>query len=326
MTDSQGRGIDKNTASLTFSPRILVVKDAKENVIFLSELLKKFGQIGFALDGETAIRSAEQVPLDLIMLDIEMPGMDGLEVLRRFRVHENLHTIPVIVVTGRSQENDEEAGLKLGANDYITTPFNPTVMEVRVKKQLLLRRYAWELEQANKKLEVPANTDYLTGAYNRRFFLNQLDSELLRCKRYHRDATVMVLNIEHIKNTDDSHGYLLRDEVLVNVYNSVKHVLRVQDTLGRMESDGLGLLVLETDLQGAKTLSERILTEVRNTQFESGEGVSRCTISIGVASLNSNSHSCSDVLIRADNALQIAMQSGHHGHIVVDGSADQTAL
>lgn len=327
MTIGQDRGIDEqNTGSPEHSPRILVVDDAKENVIILSGLVKKFGQVSFALDGETAIRNAEQVLPDLILLDIEMPGMDGLEVLRRLRAHDNLHTVPVIFVTGHSELNDEEAGLKLGANDYIAKPFNPTVVDVRVKTQLMLRRYAWELEQANQKLEILANTDYLTGAYNRRYFLNQLDSELLRCKRYNRDATVMVLHLDHIINANNSHGYNLRDEGLVKTYNSVKHVLRVQDTLGRIGSDEFALLIPETNLKGAKALADRILTEVRNTQFVPKDGVSRCTISIGIAPLNRDSLSGIDVLNRADNALYIAIHSGHQDDIVVDSTAERTAL
>lgn len=327
MTINQNREpSEKSTGSPAYSPRILVVDDAKENVIILSGLVKKFGQVSFALDGETAIRNAEQILPDLILLDIEMPGLDGLEVLRRLRAHDRLHTIPVIFVTSRSEMNDEEAGLKLGANDYITKPFNPTVVDVRVKNQLVLRRYAWELEQANKKLENLANTDYLTGAYNRRYFLNQLDSELLRCKRYNRDATVMVLHLGHIINANNRQGYNLRDESLVKTYNSVKQVLRVQDTLGRIGSDEFALLIPETNLNGAKALADRILSEVRSTQIQTGNGVSRCTTSIGMAPLNKDAQSGIDVLNQAGNALYLAAHSGHQDDIVVDSTAERTIL
>ena len=293
-----------------FSPQILVVDDAKENVRVLSALLKDFGQIAFALDGESALQKAANLSPDLILLDIEMPGMDGMEVLTRLRANEALRSIPVIFVTGRDESADEEAGLKLGAIDYITKPYKPAIVQARVQNQLLLRHYAHSLEQANVKLELLANTDPLTGARNRRFFIAQMKSEYERIARYQRPCSVLMLDIDHFKKVNDTFGHDIGDEALRAFFRTVDGVLRKQDTLARMGGEEFAVLLPETDTVRATIVAEHILDAVRKIELSTPSGPLRYTTSIGIASLDSDMPLYDAALKNADLALYAAKQRG----------------
>jgi len=293
-----------------YTPQILVVDDAKENIRVLSTLLRDHGQVAFALDGETALQKAAQLAPDLILLDIEMPGMDGMEVLRRLRAEEATQSIPVIFVTGRNEADDEEAGLKLGAIDYITKPFKPTIVQARVQNQLLLRHYARSLETANIKLERLANTDPLTGARNRRFFMAQLKTEFERIVRYQRPCSVLMLDIDHFKQVNDTFGHDVGDEALIAFHETVLGVLRKQDVLARMGGEEFAVLVPETPVDRAMTVAEHILDAVRKIEIETAGGPLRFTTSVGLSPLESPMPSYDTALKNADQALYAAKQAG----------------
>ncbi len=301
---------DSGEPETDYTPQILVVDDAKENIRVLSSLLREHGQVAFALDGETALEKASQLAPDLILLDIEMPGMDGMEVLRRLRADERTQSIPVIFVTGRNEDDDEEAGLKLGAIDYITKPFKPTIVQARVQNQLLLRHYARSLEKANIQLELLANTDPLTGARNRRYFMAQLKTEFGRVVRYQRPCSVLMLDIDHFKSVNDTYGHDAGDEALIAFHQTVLGALRKQDVLARMGGEEFAVLVPETPADRAMVVAEHILKAVRDIEIQTDGGSFRFTTSIGVSPLESPMPSYDTALKNADQALYTAKQGG----------------
>lgn len=121
-------------------PTILIVDDMITNILILSDLLKDEYDIKIAKSGLKAIEIANSQNIDLILLDIEMPKMNGYEVCKNLRNSEKTKNIPIIFVTARNSETDEEEGLNLGAIDYITKPFNKTIVKLRVRNHIKLKR------------------------------------------------------------------------------------------------------------------------------------------------------------------------------------------
>ena len=128
---------------------ILIVDDAPENIDLLDGVLNKDYKIKAALNGEKALKIAgSEKPPDIILLDIEMPGMDGYEVCRRLKADPQTRDIPIIFVTAKSDESDETKGLEIGAVDYITKPFSPPIVQARVKTHLALKMMRQRVEDA----------------------------------------------------------------------------------------------------------------------------------------------------------------------------------
>lgn len=312
--------LDKNEL-----PRILIVDDAKENVRVLSALLKPQGQVIFALDGPSALEKAKQTLPDLILLDVEMPGMSGFEVLSNLQKDPILASIPVIFVTGRGGEQDEAEGLKLGALDYITKPFSPSIVEVRVRNQLLLRHYAQKLERLNGELELLANTDTLTGARNRRDFMENLNKEFDRITRYKRPCSVLMLDIDHFKKINDSYGHDAGDAILCMFHATVAKTLRRQDVLARIGGEEFAILTPETDVNGASVLAEHVLTAVRETPVVVEGRTISCTVSIGIAPMSTTLNSADEALKHADVALYKAKNLGRDQKVLFDPDTSETA-
>ena len=134
-------------------PRLLLVDDVPTNITVLMDALAQDGyDFLIAIDGENALEVVRQSALDLVLLDIVMPGMDGFEVLQRLKLNPETRDIPVIIITGKNDVEDETRGLQLGAVDYITKPFNPSVVQARVSTHLALQSAHRQLKDLNEQL------------------------------------------------------------------------------------------------------------------------------------------------------------------------------
>lgn len=301
---------------------ILLVDDVPENVVLLSRILDGYGNIIFALNGAEAVRMAREVAPDIILLDIEMPGMDGFSVLKEIRMVEALRTTPVIFVTARSDSLNEETGLNLGAIDYISKPYSAPVVRARVRNQLLLRSYAKRLEVLNDKLERLANTDALTGAFNRRHFLRALETEHERVLRYGAKCLVLMLDIDHFKAINDNHGHDVGDQALIAFYRAVSGILRGPDVLGRMGGEEFAIIAPETDYGSGAFLADRIIKAVRAVEIETEEGKLHVTVSIGCANLGDAGKAPANALAMADRALFRAKREGRDRTAFYDPAMD----
>ena len=138
--------------------RILIVDDLKSNIKVLAQILRSDYEISVAMNGKQALESARRDDPDLVLLDVEMPDMDGYEVCEHLKSQETTHDIPIVFVTGKDTEEDETKGLKLGAVDYITKPFRKNIVQARVKTHVALRLAYQTIEKqklmlANVKME-----------------------------------------------------------------------------------------------------------------------------------------------------------------------------
>lgn len=285
--------------------KILVVDD--ENLIrqLMSALLAGFGKIELAESGDDAFQKIEAGKPDLIILDVQMPDMDGYEVCRRLKEDDKTADIPVVFLTANSTNEDEERGLEIGATDFIRKPISPQIVRTRVSNIL-------KLQTATRQLERLASTDPLTGAYNRRHFMETGDNELLRSNRYDHAVTVLMLDIDHFKAVNDTYGHSIGDIALKETVRVIEETLRGEDTLGRLGGEEFAVLLPETNASRAALLAERIRVAIGEIVIETPTDPLSFTMSIGLTEGSKDDKTIDDLLKRADDGLYKAKEQGRN--------------
>jgi len=295
---------------------ILIVDDMAENVTLLSRILANQGYIVQTADnGAQAIDYARTASPDLILLDINMPGMDGFETCVRLKQDERTRDIPVIFISALDAVEEKVKAFHAGGVDYIPKPFEYEEVQARVKTHLAILRLRIQLQAANLELTVLANQDPLTACFNRRHFMEQAEKELQRSIRYQRPLSLVMLDIDKFKNFNDQYGHQVGDQVLCALVNLCQKELRSVDILGRYGGEEFIILTPETDAGGGLQAAERIREKIEKMEIASIKTKSSVTVSIGVASLDSdfNPAQTLDTLIkRADQALYAAKSAGRN--------------
>ena len=197
--------------------KILVIDDEATNIKILYNFLEDYTVLA-ATSGEKGVKTAISQQPDIVLLDIIMPGMDGYEVLHQLRENEATKEIPVIFLTGLDCAENEEYGLKLGASDYITKPFNMNVVEARLATHL-------KIVEQKKTIEFMANHDFLTGIPNRQY-IHELFNQV--CLKENKIA-LLYMDLDHFKSANDQYGHDAGDAILKEI------VSRVQDILAGLE-------------------------------------------------------------------------------------------
>lgn len=291
---------------------ILVVDDESTNVQALGNLLKNEYRIRVANNGEKALavaRDTGQPQPDLILLDIQMPGLDGYEVCRRLKQSADTSEIAIIFVTALDATSDEEQGLTLGAVDYITKPFSPAIVRARVNTHLQLKRKTDLLEQY-------AMLDGLTGIPNRRFFDEQLDSGIRQGLREGHLLSVIMMDVDQFKPFNDNYGHGAGDQCLRGVSAALSvAVKRPADRVCRFGGEEFVALLPNTDAGGAENLAEkmRACVEELGIRHAYSSVAPVVTISLGTATFDpSSGGDPSSLLERADNALYEAKKAGRN--------------
>jgi len=286
---------------------ILIVDDTESNIDILMELLGDDYEIYAATDGETALEILEEEKIDLVLFDIMMPEIDGFEVCRRIRNNQRTKEIPVIFITALTDEESIEKAFDVGGNDYITKPFKPKEILARVKMQLRLKHYQEELKRL-------ASTDYLTGLYNRRYFF-MIGNELLEiAKRYHKNMSVIILDIDKFKSINDTYGHDVGDIALKELSRTIKDRTRESDVVSRFGGEEFVILLPETSLEQAKKLAEDLRSSVEKIEINLPDNEKlKFTISLGVAEVKVESGENLEKAIKnADEALYIAKETGRN--------------
>jgi diguanylate cyclase (GGDEF)-like protein len=238
-------------------PRLLLVDDQALNIQALYQVFATDCQVFMATSGAQALQlSREQWP-DLILLDVQMPGMDGYEVCRRLKSDAQLRDIPVIFVTAHQDDEAETAGLACGAVDFISKPFNPAVVRARVRTHLLLKIQSDLLRQQ-------AFLDGLTGLHNRRFFDERCQSEVERARRNQSSLALLLIDVDFFKHYNDHYGHLAGDDALRGVALALRSVVkRPGDLLCRYGGEEFACVLPDTDAEGASQLAGQLEAAVR---------------------------------------------------------------
>ena len=281
---------------------ILIVDDVASNIQTLASILKDDYALKIAKDGQRALELSTQEPLpDLILLDVQMPNMDGYEVLKRLQKSETTRGIPVIFVTGNDSVEDEEKGLLLGGVDYITKPVRPVIVKARVKTHLIIKAQKDELLYA-------ALHDQMTGLYNRHYLNEAGQAKFSRAKRMKDDLSVMMIDVDHFKKVNDEHGHLIGDEVLKAVANVLKTDKRAEDFSARYGGEEFITILENCDAANA----QKKANEFRKTIEALNVNGVRITASFGVSQLNPSHIGFEEVIKDADEALYEAKESGRN--------------
>ncbi|MEF8794388.1 diguanylate cyclase [Thiohalorhabdus sp.] len=290
---------------------VLVVDDEASNVQALAKLIKDEARVQVANNGEKALAIATggQAP-DLILLDIEMPGLDGYEVCRCLKADPQSSDTPVIFVTARDSASDEEKGLMLGAVDYIAKPFHPPIVRARVRTHL-------DLKHKTDQLEHIAWIDGLTNIPNRRYFDEMLHKEYPRAQRECQHLAVIMMDLDNFKAFNDHYGHGAGDHCLQRVAQAVKGVAgRPGDLVARYGGEELAALLPGTDAPGSMEVAERFRKAAADLAiphaYSSAAGL--VTLSLGVAELapDSGEAGASQLLHQADEALYKAKTDGRN--------------
>jgi len=208
-------------------PVILIVDDDPINLQILANCLKQKYLLKVAINGTQAIALARKKPLpDLILLDIGLPDMNGYDVFDQLNNHETAESIPIIFVTGKDHQDDEEKGLILGAVDYITKPIYPTIVMARVKTHITIK------QQQDKLLSLAIH-DQLTGVYNRHFLMDVLTKKIASAHRHKTSLSLIMLDIDHFKAVNDDYGHPTGDRVLKAVAELLINLSREEDIITR---------------------------------------------------------------------------------------------
>lgn len=235
---------------------LLIVDDEKQNRALLLELLKDSYQIILAKNGVQALELAQAHKPDLILLDVLMPEMDGYATINALRADELTRDIPVIFISALDSANDEAQGLELGAADYITKPFHPSIVRARVRNHLEILRQRRLLEQLSL-------VDSLTEIPNRRRFGQVLEQEWRRCLRKNVPLSLVVVDVDHFKLYNDSHGHAAGDRILYQIAQTLSHGLRrACDFVARYGGEEFAMLLPDSNAEQAHALVERIRQDI----------------------------------------------------------------
>lgn len=259
---------------------ILIVDDEKSNIDVLNGILRPHYKIYIAKSGPEAIKRAKANKPDLILLDIIMPEMDGFEVLSIMKEDDMTRDIPIIFITGLNNVNDEEKGFFLGAVDYITKPFNHSIVKARVKNHL-------QIVKQMRTIERLSFIDALTEIPNRRSFNGKLKSSWELAVQTNTPISLLTIDIDDFKKYNDKYGHPEGDALLFNIAQVMKKSLfRSADFIARIGGEEFSVLLPNTELQGAIEIAKRIHCNVEKTKICNSKDstVSGCTVSIGISS------------------------------------------
>lgn len=287
--------------------KILIVDDMDSNLEILGSCLKKLYEVRYASSGEDALHilNNDHTP-DLILLDIEMPKMNGFEVLEKLKTNPKTEHIPVIFVTGHDDIKNEERGLINGAVDYITKPISPIIVKARVKTHLTIKHQ-------RDQLIYRASHDQLTETYNRHKLVEEGERTFSKSIRHNDNLCVAIMDIDHFKSVNDTFGHLVGDEVLKSVALLLKENIRTEDILARYGGEEFVIIFDRCSMEDAINKTN-LLKEKISVLNPSNIPI---TASFGITCIREHIHTNFDNLLsEADTALYEAKERGRNRVVI----------
>jgi two-component system cell cycle response regulator len=292
-------------------PLVLVAENSDS---IRAELLRQLGERGHRVagagDGEEALALVGRELPDVVLLDHELPGLDGMTVLDRLRADDRLAAVPVIMLTHSSDPELLVEALRRGAHDYLRKPFDPAELDARITAALRVKRLHDALLDANRRLARQALTDDLTGLANRRHGAHQLEREIALGVRHGRLLALVRIDVDHFKAINDTHGHQAGDQVLAEVARRLAGAVRGGDELARWGGDEFVAILPGTDKPGALRAAERLRAAVSAAPVEAAGATLDVTVSVGWAHWAGDTPD--DLLARADRALYRAKDAGRN--------------
>ena len=288
---------------------ILIAEDQAASALYLHRLLERLGhEVIIATDGLQAWEMLQAGRFPVIISDWVMPLMDGIELCQKIRARENAPYTYIILLTSKQDKADRLAGLRAGADDFLVKP--PDAEEIAVRLEIAARFLAVqeELERRNALLAVLAESDELTGVKNRRSFLDALDTEFAQARREGSSLSLMMLDIDHFKDYNDSFGHPAGDEVLRGVAALLRDNIRGHDVAARIGGEEFVVILPGVAAAASRAICERLCSTLASHPWP----LRPVTASLGVATLSDLADRPATLIDQADRALYASKGRGRN--------------
>lgn len=306
-----GSGARANSAPGSSQPCVLVIDDSADiQALIATRLRSEHVRVQSAGTGREGLDAAMEGSPDLVLLDVELPDLSGLALCRALKADPRTTNIPVLFLTGAEDTATKTAAFELGAVDYITKPFDPIELRARVRAALRTKKY-------QDLLAARAQVDALTGLWNRGYFETRLRDELSAALRHKHSFCVAILDLDHFKNINDSHGHPFGDHVLQAVSTALQKSLRTSDVACRYGGEEFAVILPDTNATQGVFAAERIRRAIESLELQAREQTVEITVSVGVATFDAEHSrslaiSPSALVEAADAALYRAKHAGRN--------------
>ena len=297
---------------------VLLVDDDEIMLDYLGTSIYAAGfRVLTARDSKTALATMQQDFSPIVILDVNMPGMDGLELCRAIRRQTYPGYTYLVLHSIKDSEEDILAGLEAGADDYLSKRASRSQLISRLRTAQRILSLEHSLKSSLESREREAITDDLTGAFNRRYLYQQLSRELAAARRSEGRLSVLVLDFDHFSEVNDRYGHAAGDVVLKEVVTRIHKTLRRNhDWCARLGGDEFAAVLPDTDIGGAVSIAERLRSVIADAPLRTGTGIVRMTVSIGASALDAGTNpataTAQDLLDRADQSLYKSKEAGRN--------------
>jgi diguanylate cyclase (GGDEF)-like protein len=302
--------------------KILIIDDERTSLLVLKRQLEKWGHEVLAATGgrEGLDLLRHDGEISMLVTDWIMPGVDGLEVCREARKMHRKRFLPIMMLTALTDTQDLVQALNAGADAFLSKPVNIAELQavLRVTERVLdlesrLAAQINALEEARAEIQAMAETDDLTKLPNRRSTLDRLAHEIKRAERYKLPLSIVLMDLDHFKEVNDTHGHPAGDAVLRQTSEVLMEVIRETDFFGRYGGEEFLGIMAQTDLLGAGVIGERLRRAIEAASFDIGEGKTlHRTASLGAACWRHGNDTEERLIARADDALYRAKAGGRN--------------
>jgi two-component system cell cycle response regulator len=293
-------------------PNLLIVEDNPADAKLIKSLLNSLAcSISTVHSGEEALSICNNHKVDIMILDMLLPGLDGYEVVKKVKENASTQSTQIIVVTSLQDIESKIKGYEVGVDDFLMKPINFNEFRARVNSLIKKKAYHDKL-MGNFEVAVQAAiTDKLTGVYNNGYFQHYLKNELKRADRHHHPVSLLMLDIDNFKLVNDRHGHLAGDKLLKEIAAKLNQSIREVDVLARFGGDEFAIILPYTQKENAAAIAERIRLSIENCAVAVDDQTSiTLSMSIGVADYAPGVDTAHDVIQKADKALYAAKLDG----------------
>lgn len=297
--------------------KILLVEDSATLRFAMNAYIREAGhETVFAENGETAVQLLESAKIDMIIMDVEMPGLNGFETTRLIRESLGERWIPIIFVTGKNDDESLEKGIAVGGDDYLIKPVSKVILRAKIRAMERIANMRDQLHQLNDKLTNLSQRDSLTQLFNRRTFTEKADEAWRHAARTKDPLTVLLFDIDYFKRYNDCYGHLAGDECIRQVSKVLQGGFnRPGDVVARYGGEEFIVLLPGTHREGAEHLTDALHEQIEALALEHKESYeyARVTISVGGCTLKFTTGTRLDQVIEfADKALYESKNRGRN--------------
>jgi diguanylate cyclase (GGDEF)-like protein len=287
--------------------RVLLADDDRLTSDFCAEMLRKNGhEVELAADGEQAIERVARGGIDVVLLDVTLPRLNGLEACRIVKSLPGAQFLPVVLLTVKTDTASRVEALRVGADDYVSKPVDDRELCARVSAMVRMKRLYDEVAAAKARLEELSTHDEMTGLFNFRHLNGRLADEFKRSERYHDPLACLLLDVDGLRQWNDAHGRPFGDAIVRDVASTIRAATREIDVVSRYGGDEFLVLLPSTHFAGALSAADRIWRDVRALSWSPGRAssgsVAKVTVSVGVSLFPSRDVRSKDQLLRAAEA------------------------